>query len=550
MVSCGAGPWRLPAAEIHFTDYNQGRIHIHYVKSSFLSARLRESASTLSANLEAGEKQTGAFLKDGLDVYLYNNWEEKGNDVQAINFANADDTKNAIYCIVNAHFDGLREGVEYELLLRSRLGNPFRPEWGRIAATAFSGVWNQKTLEEWARFLLARDLPPEIPQVLTGKGACSDFLVYPWSALFARFTKDTFGWNAFQQLYLNGNLPQQYEAEWERYLKSLGVASVPAYTFHPEFQKGMTFAYWNSYDAGYPTHKSRQSLELLRKMGANWIAAVPYGFMESEDSPLVHFAGNHIGGESDESMAAVSMDAHELKMKILLKPQIWIHHGSWTGRIDFPDDSSWRAWMQSYENWIVHYAILAELIQADQFCIGTELVQATLEQPDRWRALIARVRRIYHGPLVYAANWGKEFEGLNFWDALDYIGLDNYYPVRTDRKDGLPEMMAAFQQQKEKIHSVARQYGKPVLFTEIGYHSTDGAGMGSQEDQFSGYNEQLQAECYRLALETYWSEPWFSGMYWWKWFSNPEDSGRQADEDSPHGKSAEKVLQIWYRKER
>jgi hypothetical protein len=50
-------------------------------------------------------------------------------------------------------------------------------------------------------------------------------------------------------------------------------------------------------------------------------------------------------------------------------------------------------------------------------------------------------------------------------------------------------------------------------------------------------------------METYWKEPWFAGMYWWKWFSDPSDRGRNADPHSPHGRLAETVLRRWYQLE-
>jgi Glycoside Hydrolase Family 113 len=160
------------------------------------------------------------------------------------------------------------------------------------------------------------------------------------------------------------------------------------------------------------------------------------------------------------------------------------------------------------------------------------------------------VRDIYHGPLTYAANWGREFEQIQFWDALDYMGLDNYYPVRRAEKDGIPEIKAAFAKQKAMLRSYVSRYNKPLLFTEIGYMANSKAGMGPHEFEAadSDYNDQYQAACYRAALETYWHEPWFYGMYWWKWFSDPTDRGRFADAHTPHDRPAEKVLQEWYPK--
>jgi hypothetical protein len=189
-------------------------------------------------------------------------------------------------------------------------------------------------------------------------------------------------------------------------------------------------------------------------------------------------------------------------------------------------------------------------MRADLFCIGTELVETTLQHPSQWRNIIAKIREVYSGPIVYAANWGKEFEEITFWDALDYIGLDNYYPVRESPQDGVDVIRAGFAGQKKKLSTIANRWQKPILFTEIGYMANEGAGMGSQESDFTKYDEKAQAECYKAALETYWNEPWFAGMYWWKWFSNPDDQGRNADEHSPHGRLAGKIISEQYAKPR
>src|SRR3972149_3348136 len=152
--------------------------------------------------------------------------------------------------------------------------------------------------------------------------------------------------------------------------------------------------------------------------------------MRSNHPARIEYTDHNAFTESDESMIALSMYAKARAMKVMMKPQIWIAYDSWPGNINFPNQESWNQWHESYENWILHYAILSELAQVDLFCIGTELVQATLQNPSRWRQTVQRIRQIYHGPLVYAANYGKEFEQLTFWDSLDYMGLDNYYPIR------------------------------------------------------------------------------------------------------------------------
>ncbi|HEY4490526.1 MAG TPA: hypothetical protein VI958_00950, partial [Acidobacteriota bacterium] len=487
------------------------------------------------------EKQIGIRFRGPLKVFLYNNWEEKGNQIKDIRVASVKD--GALHCIVNEDFDGLREGLHYKILLEQRYGPAGVSEWSDYSASALAGVWNQKSLDDWAQFLSVRDLQPQFSYFSKEDTGASEYLLHPWNALLARFIHKTYGWDAFVRLYKDGKTPSGYQQSWNQSLAAWkSAAATPAKQFQPQFQKGMTYAYTNSYDSGYATKKSKQSLSDLKQIGVQWIAAVPYGFMRDHDSPRIFSAGHNIFTESDESMVALAQYAEESGLKIMVKPQIWIDHESWPGRVQFDQESGWREWFNNYEKWILHYAILSELINADLFCIGTELVQATINHPDRWRQLISRIRKVYHGPLVYAANYGREFEQIEFWDALDYIGLDNYYPVRSSLRDGEAEIRSAFQKQKALLKSIATRYDKPLIFTEVGYMANEGAGMGSQENQFKKYDETMQALCYTLALESYWGEPWFYGMYWWKWFSDPGDSGKEADRHSPRGRPAELIV--------
>lgn len=535
--------------KVQFQEWKGEHIHMYYVPDPDLAKRVSEIGARMSQYLSEAEEALSFPLSSPLEVYLYTNWEQKGNHARDIRISHID-SNDTIHCIVDDRFDGTKERLEYELLMRLKYGKPFSEEWGEIAAASFSGMWNQDKLNEWAGFLLARGLGPEFPSLFTSR-QISIYQRYPWNALFLRFLRNTFGWDAMIEMYRYGRTPPGYETKWSAYVSELSVPSkIRSQPFHPEFQKGISYAYRNSYDRGYATDLSRKSLDRLRSIGVNWIAAIPYGYMESNDSQEVQYAGHSIIGESDESMLAVVQDAKFRGMKVLMKPQIWISHSSWPGAVEFPDEASWRSWHQSYERWIVHYAILAELIDADAFCVGTEFVRATLEHPDEWRRIIRRVRDVYHGPLVYAANHGKEFENIEFWNDLDYIGLNNYYAIRGTPESGTAEMKEAFLEQKEKIHAVAQRFQKPVIFTEIGYTATQNSGMSLKLSESGSYDEYWQDQCYRLALETYWNESWFYGFYWWKWFSDPSDQGTRADKHSPHGRPSEEILKLWYQKPR
>jgi hypothetical protein len=59
------------------------------------------------------------------------------------------------------------------------------------------------------------------------------------------------------------------------------------------------------------------------------------------------------------------------------------------------------------------------------FCFGTELGIQSQKRLQYWAQLIVKKKNI-KGKLTYAANW-DDFD-KPFWNELDYIGIDAYFP--------------------------------------------------------------------------------------------------------------------------
>ena len=252
------------------------------------------------------------------------------------------------------------------------------------------------------------------------------------------------------------------------------------------------------------------------------------------------------GSENDESVIMAAYHARQEGLSVLLKPQIWVR-GGWPGDLRMENEADWETFFAHYKDWIVHYAFMAELYQFETFCVGVELKYTTLEQPDRWKRLIREIRKVYSGPIVYAANWGEEFEQFSFWEELDYIGIDFYYPlskgVQFSEKDLRKNLSAAL----DKVEKVAKSHQKPVLLTEIGFRSIDAPWQmphdypGNKEA-----NPEHQALCYNLVLEAIQQRPWCVGIYWWKWPSYLEHTHPRDKDYSPIGKPAEAIVQKWF----
>ncbi len=157
------------------------------------------------------------------------------------------------------------------------------------------------------------------------------------------------------------------------------------------------------------------------------------------------------------------------------------------------------------------------------------------------------MRRVYLGPLTYAANWGHEFESLGFWDALDYLSVNNYYPLASRPSTRVEDLLPGADRLADRLETVSRKWHKSILFTEVGYPSVRG---GSNEpwveDAGRGISLEEQAAAYEATFRAFSTRPWFRGMFWWKWPSSGRGGGPQDPSYTPLGKPAAEVLRAWF----
>lgn len=284
--------------------------------------------------------------------------------------------------------------------------------------------------------------------------------------------------------------------------------------------------------AGYASESAREIAGLFPDYGINAIALVPYGFNRL-GSTEVRFGGSRIW-ETDQSIKAIGALAHRLGMKVMLKPQIWVPR-SFPGHVDFDSEEEREEWFANYIRFVEHYARLATAIHADIFCVGVEFSKL-VRYEENWRALIARTRELYDGPLVYAANWGEEFETLAFWDALDYIGLNQYYPLPDDLSTG---------HVVEKVEAVHRRFRRPVIFTEAGFASLENPHREPWDETPRALSPEDQARAYEAVFQAFYHQPWLHGVFWWKIGTNGF-GGLEDGSHTPWRKPAMEVMARWY----
>ena len=94
-----------------------------------------------------------------------------------------------------------------------------------------------------------------------------------------------------------------------------------------------------------------------------------------------------------------------------------------------------------------------------------------------WRKLTAKVRDVYSGRLTLAANFDNYHE-VAFWDALDLMGINAYFPLRKTLDTPLSEdgLTAAWKEifRDIEVFQETHELSTPVLFTELGYTRREG----------------------------------------------------------------------------
>ena len=291
------------------------------------------------------------------------------------------------------------------------------------------------------------------------------------------------------------------------------------------------------------------TLPEIAALGATHVTVIPFGFQRRTDDPA--FRTNYDADwytEGDRGIRALARDAALLGMNLVLKPQVWIgNHDAeqWSANIGFDTEDAWQTWEAQYRDFALHYARLSAEIDAPLFVIGTELGRAVREREAFWRSLIADVRAVYDGRLTYAANWYDDYEHVPFWDALDVIGIQAYFPLTEASAPTLADLRAGWEAHEAPIEALHRRTGKPVLFTELGYRDVPHAAARPWEwpDRHTPAVEAdpaLQARLFEAFFAEVWPEPWMAGAILWKWHP-PGDRDRTGD-FTPQGKPAEAVI--------
>ena len=297
---------------------------------------------------------------------------------------------------------------------------------------------------------------------------------------------------------------------------------------------------------GYGTPYTEALLDHLASMGVTWVSVTPFGRIWDLRSTEIDMEFEAPYEDSREGVRRLVAQAHARGIRVLVIPHLWVDMGGWRGEIDPGTPEGWRAFQRSYREFVLAWARNAAESGADAFSIGVECKSWSGRFGAFWWDFIDEVRSVFPGLLTYSANW-DEAEDVLFWDRLDLIGINAFYPLAHHPGATYAEYQQGAREAAASVEQVASVLDMPVLFVEIGYTTREDAAVepwlwpDDMSDVVVSENEQARA--LEASLGAFAPNRWFTGFFVWRYYANLDDVSQEAIWGfSPHAKASEAVL--------
>lgn len=301
-----------------------------------------------------------------------------------------------------------------------------------------------------------------------------------------------------------------------------------------DFLRGVTVS-CPAYGQAWGTPLMRGALDELSGLGVGWVAVHPYAQIARDGTVRWSPAA-----ETWYLRGAVRA-AREAGVSLFWTPHLAFWGSfAWRGAIEFGDDAAaWARFFEGYRAFIVDQARFAEASGLKLFSLGNEYERTMVGHEAEWRAIIAAVRAVYHGELTYSANWDG-VERVPFWDALDTIAVQAYFPLAAGAEPTRAELEVAWDRVLGRLAKLSARHKKPILFQEIGYSR---AARAAERPWEAAVEDDPRAIALRallidVALDRVVRAPFVRGMFWWKWLVGPEVGQRDFSMRDPEARAA------------
>ncbi len=310
-----------------------------------------------------------------------------------------------------------------------------------------------------------------------------------------------------------------------------------------DWQKGLTLHLNNQSNSDVD-----KALDGIKNTGADYVTFSPGWLTDNKYSTNVY---RKDGTTTDEKLVYAIRKAKSLGMKVMLKPHLDRKDGGWRAFIDPTDKAKF---FQNYSAMILGYADIAKTESVEQLAIGAELYKLSTNPDNKkyWDALITNIRSRYSGKLTYSANSDPvDFDEhkLTFWSGLDYWGASMYIGLGSSNTPTKASLLSEWQ--KIENNYILPRYNangqKPLVITEIGYRSVDGAAKDPELYSSSPPVDLTEQQVLYESFFEFWKDkPYMKGVHFWEWDIGTSAGGTNNKDYTPQGKPAEQTVKTYF----
>jgi len=347
-----------------------------------------------------------------------------------------------------------------------------------------------------------------------------------------------------------------------------------------DFMLGHTFM--DIYGNGqYPRYVS-STMDSMIQAGSGWVVFDNYWSYHSLEPPVIRPFPDRMGfrDASAEEIKEMVTIAHEKGLKFALMMELnwdvmagpWVSWEEsqrfWTESQEFlhqkamdieSNTAYWDAWFASYTEFALNQAAVAEESGADMLVIGKQINGAVnVGNMDRWKQLIAEVRKVYSGPISYASYTFQDYsQAEEFpYEDMDVIILYLYNQIHEEDQPDITALVSAFEQYHDnQFEPLSKRFNKPILFLTP-FQSRD---FGAKQEWFEpaapapevGEDLLIQAKLYEALFQSIQDEDWVAGVwtwgYWWRdeFYQHQPDDSSFIKSSSVRNKPAMWIIKKW-----
>jgi hypothetical protein len=298
---------------------------------------------------------------------------------------------------------------------------------------------------------------------------------------------------------------------------------------------------------GYASEPYLRTVYEAIRSGATWVALTPFGRVADLNGTGVDPTFETPHAVNRRVLLRAIQLAHAAGLRVFLVPHLWVESGEWRALIDPKTDAGWKRWVESYTAYVLGWAAVAEATHVELLSMGVELRSwVTTARAPAFLDLVRRVRGIYHGKLTYSANWDDAADTV-VWGALDYIGVNAFFPLTDKEGASLGELRAGGARAVASMDALGKAWGRPVVFTEFGYTTRTDPALRPWEwpDTMKDVkvDQVAQAQAYHGLLAEVLDSKVIAGFFVWRVYADPDDVSQESEWGfSPRGKQSEIVL--------